>query len=271
MLTRSLEQEVPASNSMKALLIAVLVLLSPLTAFAAACANTKAATTYYSFDANSSADNSGNGNNGADFNMTYTGSGKIGAASVFNGTTGRIAGPSGTYSIFNGTNSFSVNVWVKPTGSCAANDCRIFAASNGGNFHNWVQLEQSAGSMLAWRGDGTNQDQVSGGANTVTGGSWVMVTYTYDGSNQQLYSNGSTDGAAVASTRSVPTESLIDLGTSDNSGAKIGWYPGNMDEVGFYPCTLTQAQVTSLYNGGTGINPFTAIANAFRFWALSLF
>jgi hypothetical protein len=213
---------------------------------------------YYKFEGNSN--DSVSTNNGTDTSMTYSSTAPVvfSQYAVFNGSTSKISIPSGVYSIFSGTSNFTVNVWVKGSAGYTGLDNRIFCATNGGNFHNWVQLEIGGGSMPEmWRGDGVTQDDTTGTTALTNTSLWYMVTYRYDGTDERIYVNGTLDNTPLASTRTVPTTSVGDIGAANNSGSYISFFPSSLDEMGFWSRALTTTEITQLYNSGAGLQyPF---------------
>lgn len=95
---------------------------------------------------------------------------------------------------------------------------------------------------------------------------WV-ITFSFVGSNCSAIFYK--DGSSVASTRTFNqiTTSINSntspwrMGAIDNSGSASTFYDGDIDEVGTWSRALTSGEVTTLYNGGAGLQyPFTGTA-----------
>jgi hypothetical protein len=81
-------------------------------------------------------------------------------------------------------------------------------------------------------------------------GSWIFVVWTFDGTNVCLYINGQKDSSST-------TVSTTTLANSSGGSLQVGvwvsnqqWFNGSIDEVRYYNRALTQAEITTLYNGG---------------------
>lgn len=104
--------------------------------------------------------------------------------------------------------------------------------------------------------------------NTVTMGtsSWYYLVLTYDATTLTGYLNGSSIGTIGAVTTGTITQSDVtqigmrgDLDVLNASATTSGI----IDEVGIWSRALTGAEVTSLYNGGVGLQyPFIATVNS---------
>jgi len=163
-------------------------------------------------------------------------SGKISRAYGYDGsTTGYTSIGS---DIFTGTGDFSFNAWVYHT------------AESGGE---------------TWLNGGTNQDLAGWGSNDkLFGGNtqnvdattdstintWEMITYTRSSGTQNIYFNGTWEADSANTTNIISGTWWI--GGSGTSWNDENW-EGRIDE--FFVASgrvLTAAEVTKLYNGGSG-------------------
>jgi len=93
------------------------------------------------------------------------------------------------------------------------------------------------------------------GSNTVSNttipslGNWIMITGSYDGTKGKIFVNGqlTADETDTIST----TLTLFNVGKRGNNA---NYVDGKMDEIGVWNRSLSQAEVTQLYNGGDGIS-----------------
>ncbi|MCL4420042.1 hypothetical protein M1146_08255, partial [Patescibacteria group bacterium] len=83
-------------------------------------------------------------------------------------------------------------------------------------------------------------------SNVYSNGSWFFVVFTVGPSNSTLWIDG-INVASAGTTASIPSDNLR-IGTGWTSG-----FIGGIDEVGVWNRTLTNAEITQLYNGGVGM------------------
>lgn len=211
---------------------------------------------YYKFDANNSNDYTSNGYNGSDTSISYGSTqGKINNGASYNGTSSKITVPIGIYGMFAGTAAYSVGLWWQSAG----NGGQVFSnhdnSGNSSDNHESFELYVQPGSGGFFvRGDGSARDEIDF-STTFSTNTWYYIVATYDGSNMKLYVNGSSDATAVASTRTAVTADGGWIGTYDFFRGTGGWYSGYMDEIGWWNIALTSGQVSTLYNGGAGLQP----------------
>lgn len=94
-------------------------------------------------------------------------------------------------------------------------------------------------------------------------GVWKHVIFTRNGSTQKIYIDGVSDTLAVNITQTTN----IDYSTDDlwigqrNGGLRFN---GRLDMIGIWDVELTSAEVTELYNSGTGVEyPFSSGGSTF--------
>lgn len=232
---------------MKKLLLTLALFLLPLTAFAANCSSlTDHIVAYYKFDGNSN-DSVGSAN-GTDHTITYSNAnGIINNGAGFNGTSSYIQVPGQTW-----TSTMSISLWV-------------FGTWANGNFI----MDSTAGAARTYiwnpAADSNLQVSIHNTAATtftsiLTASAWNHIVFIADGSNVTAYKNGSSFGTQTMSLSGsqTPTNSYF---ATDNAQSTFG--VTKLDEIGIWNCTLTSAQVTSLYNGGAGLQyPFSSAAAA---------
>lgn len=90
---------------------------------------------------------------------------------------------------------------------------------------------------------------------TITSATWTHVIMSYNGSRFQVVVN---DGTPFTSTRSVATSATAGLGgfgigNTRQGGAWGGnWFESKVDEVGVWQREISAAEITELYNSGSG-------------------
>jgi hypothetical protein len=217
---------------------------------------------YYKFDADNSVD-SVNAYNGTDTAMAYGASyGKINNGALFNGSSSKIAIPSGVYSLFNGTSAWTVNGWLKQVSVTGERTFFSTGLSSGSPAYKYeTQLKADAALYILRRKGDIFVNQVSGGT-TLTTGVWYMVTFVYNGSTISVYLNATSDATPVASTGTCDTYDSGALGVTIQEAAKF--LSADMDEVGFWSRALAGTEITDLYNSGAGLqySPPAALVGA---------
>lgn len=204
-------------------------------------------THYYKSNSNMN-DNVGT-SHGTDINTpTYT-TGKIGNAITMAATSSQYSSlPNNVFPW--GTNTLSINMWIKMT-------------STGGN-QSWIMTARTSQGFLFYK-SGTNtidfsKPNVVSTTYNWTGidTNWHMWTCVSDGSGMRVYLDGnSTPVASNANTVNFvdPIGDTMEAGAYRSAGAiQAGWYAdGQFDEIGIWNVALSTTDITTLYNAGVGI------------------
>jgi len=199
----------------------------------------------------SAADSTANGNTLSVYNASENNSGKIGTCYGFNGTTSYIT-PTPDSSLFAYTNNISASYWFKTKVNLVdmITMCNWDWATGSG----WIFYIGSDNAIAFEAHDPaqtpTNaQAQVYGISSS--DGNWHNVVGTFDGNYAKLYVDGTLQststlwGHNIAYTSSNRFRIGADNGNATN-------FNGYLDEIGVWNRALTQADVTWLYNTGTG-------------------
>jgi len=153
-------------------------------------------------------------------------------------------------SSLNGQSSATFNLWVNKTGNGGAGYGRLF--HDGGNSVScYSEATQGFGDLIDVVIDtsGTNCGARRPYVHFVNN-TWVMLTFVYNGSQMNVYVNGTfvynstCSGTVVAYTKLQ----IMSKGTSSE-----GLY-GSFDEIGFWNRSLNSTEISSLYNGGAGLS-----------------
>lgn len=203
---------------------------------------------YWRFDdatGTSLTDATGNSNTG-----TWTGTlanaqwgtGKLRGCGVFNGTD-RIVTIADN-ALLKPTTAMTLSLWLNPGATQPA-----FATPIGKSGSYWLEMSGTANSnsYTFFLNNGADRNA---GYTTLTSGVWSHLVLTWDGVTAITYLNGvSVQSLAVATPLTANTNTLV----MGNRPTFTRFYTGSMDEVGFWPRALSPDEITSLYNGGTGV------------------
>ncbi len=199
---------------------------------------------YYPFNGNTN-DESGAGNNGTNYGATLTTDrfGNQDAAYSFDGVSDYIDLGTSDASI---TNHFTFSAWIKTT---MTTNGEIVGYRFDTHPYNWRQLRMwNNGTVLFNLRDASALPQVSISF-PVNDDQWHLLTGVYDATGVHLYVDGQLRATASGQAPNIaPTNLRI--------GSRAGWndlfYSGSIDEVMIYNRGLTAAEVTAIYNAGTG-------------------
>jgi hypothetical protein len=161
----------------------------------------------------------------------------------------------GAPSVLSNTSNFSISCWVKK-GTSSTVYTRVFGkyASASDNLFLGTSLTTNYFTFWITNGGSTSQvvSNVGIGFNV-----WKHVTLVYDGTltgNQnraKIYVDGvnvtATDSGTIPATTSANTS---DFYLSNVNGLGIWYYLGYMDEFAIFNYSLTQQNVTDIYNSG---------------------
>ena len=191
----------------------------------------------YSFNEGSgttATDLSGNGNNGAISNATWTGSGKYGSALMFNGTTAQITiNDSASLHL---TTGFTLEAWVNPTAVSSAWRDVIYK----GDDNYYLEATTTAGGVPGIGQTVGSSHAETFGLTTLPLNTWTHLAATYDGAVQRLYVNG-TEVANRAQTGSIVTSlNPLQIGGDSLYGQ---YFSGMIDEIRVYNVALNAAGI----------------------------
>ena len=204
---------------------------------------------YYKLDGDSN-DDSTTSYNGTDTSITYSdANGVINNGAGFNGSSSKILLPAGVKQ----SGSFSIALWIKID---ILGNYYITSDWDGGA-RNYLIATDSSGKLNFLSGNSsTSQDPTLTNDTTLSIDTWYHVVFVRDGAKLTIYLNASADGTVTGSYTGGATSNVTYLGTSVRSSSS-DFLDGAMDEVGFWSRALTSTEITTLYNGGNGLQyPF---------------
>lgn len=211
-------------------------------------------TAYFKLDNSGVApDDSGRGANGTVDGATWGNSTcMISGCYAFDGTNDYIK------SIPANSSSFSINhtiaAWIKPDDLSDADD---YIMSRGNRWAILWEFVADQAEFFASPYTGDNPRTNTGMTLTT---SWQHVVYTYNGTHQLGYLNGS---VTVNEAKTFNISPLADDAAIGAYSGGANWFDGQIDEVGFWDRALTPAEVYKLYvrqSDGTGLQyPFASV------------
>lgn len=213
---------------------------------------------YWKLDGNSN--NSVSANNGTDTAITYSaGNGKLIQGAGFNGTTSKIV--LGAVGI-TGAGTRTVSFWAKRG---AATTIKMLFGSEAttpgaGRNSKFVTGVNSAGDIY-WNFNDSDFYTAGGKLNT---SSFVHVVGTYSGGTLStstiiIYVDNVAQSLTKAgvSTLAANTQDQNNLIGIDQSLTAARFFDGAIDEIGVWDRVLSAGEISTLYNGGTGLShPF---------------
>ncbi|MBB03992.1 MAG: hypothetical protein CML03_00460 [Pseudooceanicola sp.] len=147
------------------------------------------------------------------------------------------------------TNNFSVSCWIKTT---ATDGSICVKRDSGAGF----ELGIGSGKVSWYLNDGSGYADTDDTA-TVNDGEWHHIVWVFDrGGSAYRYIDGVNSGTNDSITSaSGSLANSVDLGI----GARLkttpdNYYTGKIDELAIFDRTLTQAEITKIYNSGNPIN-----------------
>jgi len=179
---------------------------------------------------------------------------------TINGATTGVSGANDTYTTneaydFDGSNDtvegtnllswsqLSVSLWVN-SDTLAGSERYIFhVGASAGNYYPLIVFN-SGGSLFVVDYD---ESEVSGG--TPTTGVWTMLTFTFDGSNIEMFIDGSSVDTNTAS--GGHTNENVSIGQIFGFTDTQNYFDGKIDDIRVYDKALSSTEVSDLYNNGS--------------------
>jgi len=220
---------------------------------------------YWKFNESSgnAADSSGNSVTLTNNNTVGYAAGKIANAGDYGSSnTNKYFSVANNLGINGGNISFNfwVNLTTAPTNNTEQGFIGQFNSSNKINYRIYYTNESGTFKIYFNRliaGISNNGPTVT---QTLTVGTWYMLTYTYDGTNVKGYLNASEIGSAGGGSGSGSDNNYYNgvvVGTFNSNPPPDRPIKGLIDECGIWSRALTGAEITTLYDGGAGLTyPF---------------
>jgi len=198
-------------------------------------------------------DLTGNGYDGTNFGSTTGQTGKLKQSFYYDGTNDyvTVTSDSGLAPA-----SISISLWFKPTNTITPGSIAEREVLFKENQNVFIEIDRNDDGKLEF----LLYDNVAGFhriASTTTSwssGTWYHIVCTYDGSNMKIYVDGSleTNTGGFSFTNGRTTSNLY-IGSESGTSR---YFIGNIDEVAVLDKSIDNTEVSELYNGGNGFNPF---------------
>jgi hypothetical protein len=199
-----------------------------------------------SYNLDNNVNDIGNTYNGTNSNVTFTASGKFGAAAVFNGSSSRIDNSSISSQVLN---DYTISFWAKWNSTPTAQEglMGIYQPSTS----NGTTMSFANGIFLINTGNSQNQLNLSSGF--FSANQWYHIALSHiDGGDVILYVNNNVEGTISNINNTINSSSLLRLGlssrTSSGSYNYNQYFNGSIDQVRIFNDSLTSDEVSKLYN-----------------------
>ena len=208
---------------------------------------------YWRFEENtgtSIADTSGNGNtitltNGPTFSTDVPFINKY--SLLFDGTNDYL--DIGSLSALSSASSFSVSFWFKNNGNFSGNVFGGWGSSSNNNIGLNPNYTGNIFYFVVRAGSAAGSLSVSSLGTYAPSNNWNHFVCTFDGGDRKIFINGTqraSDTGVAPSTTSSSAGDNVAIGRRETYYAK-----GYIDEVALYSSSLSQSEVTDIYNSGT--------------------
>lgn len=208
----------------------------------------------------SATDSSGNARTGTLVNTPTWTTAKVGASAL------TFASASSQYvtmpvsNLLRNINAVTVAFWVKTTAT--TNQRMFFVSSNTGTTTSRFSISHSAVTagvlqVVARAGDGEGAQTKNATGNAINDGNWHYVSVVVDIANDTITIY--VDGSSVSATGTI-SFTATSISDTDPQAARLGslgdstlFFNGSLDEVSLWSRALSGAEITTLYNAGSGL------------------
>src|SRR4051794_3144587 len=195
-------------------------------------------------------------NNGTLNGGAITAGGKVGQAFSFNGTSAYVSAPD---SASLHPANLSVEGWFFVSGNLGTTRMIVSKPSGTGVEDSFFVYVANDETIAAGVGTSAATDILASTV-TVTPSTWHHFAYTYDGSTQAIYLDGTLANAAITATAAGYTANPFLIGADNDNGSFTNFFNGSIDEVTLYNSVLTAGQIASIYGADSAGKCFSAPA-----------
>ncbi len=96
---------------------------------------------------------------------------------------------------------------------------------------------------------------------------WIFITFTFNGTDLNLYVDGVLNQSSTASISLASSTNDLYIGSAAGSSL---FFDGSIDDIALWDSALSQSDITSIYNSGSGISDLTQTysTNLVGYWKL---
>lgn len=155
-----------------------------------------------------------------------------------------------------GTDQFSISAWIKleSTGS----NYQIVSKGDISGNQMFTRIENSHPNFALFDGSWDDLDS----STIFTTGKWYHLVFVRNATQIVIYINGTHDSNLTSTPRSHSVAESLIIGAIEDGAGHNQYFDGLIDEVGIWDnYALTGAEVSTLYNGGSGYNPTSNVTS----------
>lgn len=182
---------------------------------------------------------------------TYNINGISKEAILFNGINEYLSAPDSA-SLDTPSTQMTISLWINRTGIGTAQT--IISRQAGGSDNTWFMDFLSGNTIrMSFTDESSNEREFSTTATLTDTGSFHNIVATINESNITIWLDGENQaGSSSGPATSIRTSSSADLniGRSENDGRYLN---ATLDEIAIWNRTLTDEEITALWNSGTGL------------------
>lgn len=163
----------------------------------------------------------------------------------------------------------SIAAWVKPTSNINSWGA-IVTTGTGDCTGKMFGLGRMNGKLTLWGGC---KDWITN--LSIPYNEWSFVAITYDGVYVKAYVNGNSQQTTMNGFNTQISNLFIGAETTNNGASFRNYWHGDIDEVAIWDESISQSEITALYNQGSGLNAstnsgnYTSSSNLKGYWKLN--
>ena len=163
----------------------------------------------------------------------------------------------------------TIAAWVKPTSNINSWGA-IVTTGTGDCTGNMFGLGRMNGKLTLWGGC---KDWITN--LSIPYNEWSFVAITYDGVYVKAYVNGNSQQTTLNNFNTAISNLFIGAETTNNGASFRNYWHGDIDEVAIWNESISQSEITALYNQGSGLDAstnsgnYTSSSNLRGYWKLN--
>ncbi len=163
----------------------------------------------------------------------------------------------------------TIAAWVKPTSNINSWGA-IVTTGTGDCTGNMFGLGRMNGKLTLWGGC---KDWITN--LSIPYNEWSFVAITYDGVYVKAYVNGNSQQTTLNGFNTQISNLFIGAETTNNGASFRNYWHGDIDEVAIWNESISQSEITALYNQGSGLDAstnsgnYTSSSNLRGYWKLN--